>query len=135
MELVLSHVATGRDVARAPSRNVTASCPRGLRAKGSPGPPEAGGDVLLEGEAASTEPGPAADRIPRAGDFSAAFVSRAGVERWAVSVLAGAAVAGLAGRGVSGVSELPGRAAGLRGSGLARLSVVRSSCTARGKDG
>lgn len=74
MELALSHVATGRDVARAHSQEVTVFSLLVVGVKDPPEAPEVSPQALLPevGEAATaTDAGPGVDCVPNPGDFSA----------------------------------------------------------------
>lgn len=113
VELVLSHVTTGRDIVRAPSREVTVFS---LLVKDSPEASEVSSHVLVpevgETEAAA-DAGRGVDCVLNPGDFSARSVPWDPVACSAVSVLVHAPGAWLAGPGVIGILGVSGRVAGL----------------------
>lgn len=111
VELMLSHVATGRDVVRAHSQEVIVFSLLVVGVKDSPAASEVSSQVLfLEvGEAVATpDAGPGIDCVPNPGDFSARSGPWDAVERSAVSVLVPAIVAGRVGPGGLGVLGFSG---------------------------
>lgn len=105
VELVLSHVAMGRDVVRAHSQEAAVFSLLVVRVKDSPETSEVNPKALLPevGEAeATTDTGPRVDCVPNPGDLSARPVPWDPVRCPAVSVPAPAMGSGLTGLGVLG---------------------------------